>query len=58
MGEVVKFPARLSDGRRVKGEESNPSPGRVVERGTVVRPGKRPSWGVFDNPDGDTPDAA
>ncbi len=67
MGEVVNFPkakggenirASLSDHRRAQGEESNPSPGRVVERGASTQPGKRPSWGVFDDHDGDTPDAA
>ncbi len=63
MGEVVNFP-------KAKGAEKIPAPGgeqpgfRVLDNtrqsdgsiNTCVN--KQPSWGVFDNPDGDTPDAA
>ncbi len=36
-----------------------PAMGEVVKfPRPLAQPGKRPSWGVFDDHDGDTPDAA
>ena len=57
MGEVVNFPKAK---RPVPaGHEGGEQPGlRVLGHGPIVRPAKRPSWGVFDDHDGDTPDAA
>ncbi len=63
MGEVVNFP-------KAKGGKNIPTPAgdrpdlRALDNtrqsdgsiNTCVN--KHPSWGVFDNPDGDTPDAA
>ena len=57
MGEVVNC-------LKAKGAEKTPTPGgerpdlRAVERGASALSAKRPSGGVFDNHDGDTPDAA
>ena len=57
MGEVVNFPKAK---RPIPaGHEDVEPPGlRALARAAPVRPGKRPSWGVFDDHDGDTPDAA
>ena len=57
MGEVLNFPKAkrpLPGGK----EDVEPPGLRVLGHGPIVRPGKRPSWGVFDDNDGDTPDAA
>ncbi len=62
MGEVLNFPMakRLIRFRpaAVKREDDEQRAGRPVENGRLVRPGKRPSWGVFDTPGEDSPDAA
>ena len=57
MGEVLNFPKAK---RPVTGgaEDVEQPELRTLQRGALVRPGKRPSWGVFDDHDGDTPDAA
>ncbi len=53
-------PPLLSAPRAPRSMEAKNTPAdlRTSARSPQVQPGKRPSWGVFDNPDGDTPDAA
>lgn len=65
MGEVVNFPKAkrpipggAEDPRLLTHVSALPSDLRAVERAPLAQPVRRPSSGVFDNPDGDTPDAA
>jgi hypothetical protein len=57
MGEVVNFPKAKGAKKNDTLDVKQPDP-RALGRGAPVLTGKRPSWGVFDDHDGDTPDAA
>lgn len=57
MGEVLDFP-RAKRPLPAGHEDAEKPDLRRPTPAKLVRPGKRPSWGVFDDHDGDTPDAA
>ncbi len=57
MGEVVNFPKAKRP--MPAGHEDGGQPDLwALARRTLARLERRPSWGVFDDNDGDTPDAA